>query len=373
MLTLLIFAWKDVRHDWVRTLLGISGLAVIFFSYHLMGALSEAIGVFIQDPGVSRNLIVVDANLTEATQAVLSQNAVDAARGYVPELVSRVSPVMIRQLRFNERMVQLRAAAIEDWEPLFHLKRIEGHWPSAPDEVACGEDAARANGWQLGSLLHIYGSDFRISAIFRSQGLLFAAVWIPLERARQLYGAEAPYQAMYVETAPAADIEPLRAKLQADPRIAGQYMVFLEDSYTRRNNQIILDVNFLGHIAEGLALVAIIFGTLNATSLSMVERAREIGCLRAIGFSARSVQSFFMVRSVVQGLLAYALGLGAAGIYTAARASHPIIIYGFPLVFRVSTQQALLGLVWMAGLAVIGSSAASRGLAGRNVAELLRG
>jgi len=372
MKTLLLYAWKDIRHDWARTLLSITGLAVLVFSYHLLGAMSASFSNFARDPGVNRNLIVIEADLIDPSEAVLEPDALAAARAYIPAQVARVSPHIFRQVRAGERIVQLRAAPLSDWEPLYRMQLLQGGWPEQPHEIACAETAARANGWTLGSRVRIYGSDFSISAIFRAQGSLFAALWMPLERAQTLYGASGRIQAMYVQAAESADIEQLRASLQANPAIASRYTVFYEDSYTLRNNQIIKDVDLLGGIAKVLALLAITFGAYNATSLSLVERAREIGCLRALGFSNTVTRLLLLTRSLLQGLLAYSLGLVLALVYIAASAGGQVSVYGVPLIFSVSPAQALSGLLWVAALAAAGAWISSRRLVGASVADLLR-
>ena len=105
MSLLLLYAWKDIRHDWARSALSITGLAVLIFSYHLLGALSASFADFSRSPQVNRNLIVIDAALIDPSDAVLDQTAIDAARSLIPAEVSRVSPVIFRQIRVGERVV----------------------------------------------------------------------------------------------------------------------------------------------------------------------------------------------------------------------------------------------------------------------------
>ena len=372
MLVLLRYAWQDMRHDWARTLLSVTGLAVLVFSYQILGALSATFAEFSRAPDLTRNLIVIQADLIDPSDAVLDPSALEAARALGPDWVERVSPVMFRRVRLGEHLVQLRASPLSDWQSLFQLVLLEGRWPSGPNEIAAGEGAARANGWTVGSLLSIYGSSFRVSAIYRSPGTLFASLWMPLDAAQRLYGENARFQGMFVQAAAQADLESLRARLQADSRIQDRYTVFFEDSYARRNNQATKDITALAGIASALALGAIVFGTFNATSLSLVERAHEIGCLRAIGFSHLSLRLFLLVRAILQGGLAYALGLGAALVYTALRAASPISILGVPLSFQVSPTQAALGLAWMALLAAAGAWLSSGRLVKTGVASLLR-
>ena len=143
-------------------------------------------------PAVTRNLVVIQPDAIDHHDAILDPSALEAARALGPDWVERVSPVMFRRVLVGDHLVQLRASPLSDWQTFFQLTLLEGHWPAAADEIAAGEGTARANGWTVGTRLRIYGSDFRISAIFRSPGTLFASLWMPLDAAERLYGRRQP-------------------------------------------------------------------------------------------------------------------------------------------------------------------------------------
>jgi hypothetical protein len=348
-------------------------LAVLVFSYHLLISLSQTFDDFSRTPTPGRNLIVLQSEVIDPTDAVLDPGAVDAARELGPEWVARVSPIMFRSIRVDDHLVHLRAAPLEDWIPLYQMVLQQGRWPAAADEIAAGEGTARANHWAPGSILRIYGRDFRISAIFTAPGTSFASIWIPLERARQLFGEKAPYQGMYILPAVGADVVAVRDTLQDVPAIKERYTVFFEDSYARRNNQAQKDVNSLAKIAAGLALTAVVLGVFNATRLSLVERSREIGCLFAIGFSRLAVHLFLLVRGQILTGMAYLCGLGAAWGYMRLGVVDNMVILGFPLSFDISLEQAAAGAGWTILLAAAGVWLSVRGQAAAGAGSLLRG
>jgi ABC-type antimicrobial peptide transport system permease subunit len=221
--------------------------------------------------------------------------------------------------------------------------------------------------------VRVYGTDFTISAILSASGTYFASLWLPLDRARELYGAQAPYQAMYVQPSPQADTEALRLALQGLPVVQGRYAVFYEDSYTQRNNQATRDIDALAKIAAGLAMLAVVLGVYTATRLSLTERSREIGCLFVLGFSTRSVRLFLLARAQLLVAAAYLAGLAAAWGYETLRGTEHLIILGFTLRFEISPGQALAGFAWMVLLSALGVWLSLRGLASSGVGSLLRG
>jgi ABC-type antimicrobial peptide transport system permease subunit len=373
MLTIILFAWKDMRHDWTRTLLGMVGLAVIIFSYQILTSLVATFGGFLNAPGTSRNLVVIQSEFIDPSEAVLDPVALDAVRSLGSDLVSRVSPSMFRYMRVNDHLLQVRAAALQDWQGIYHLELMNGRWPKGDGEIIVGEGIAQSNQWFIGSSVEIYGSSFRVVGIFRSPGASIASIWMPIDQAGRLFGQDRLYQMMYVQVNEEADLEEVRSRLQNDPRLASRYAIFYEDSYTYRNNQFMKDFQKLMRIAGGLALLAVSFGTFNMTNLSLVERAREIGILRAIGFSHRIIINFLLLKALLQGVLAYLAGLLAAWGYviyqqTGARS----YILGIPLTFEISASQILSGMLWTCILVILGVWLSTKQLMSLSVVDLFK-
>ena len=370
---MLTFAWKDLFHQRGQTLLNIFGLAVVVFSYLILIALAQTMESLVKENRLNRNLIVIQADAIDPGDSTIDENALQAAESLVPSMVERVSPMIFRHLRIGERLVQLRAAPVEDWEPVHHLELIEGRWPGPTGEVAVGEGAAQANGWQIGSSLHIYGSDFRVAGIFRSPGTIFASVWLPLEAAQNLFAPRRASQGLLVKVAADADAENVRLRLQKDESLAGNYTVFFEENYTRRNTQVLRDLASLMRVLGGIALLAIIFGTYNATSLSLTERGRETGILRSVGFGKSAVRLFLIGRALFLGLVSYMVGLAAAAAYAQLQTTAaPIYIFGFPFIYQIDLFNAGSGLIWIALLAPLGAWLAAHQLLDTSISEILR-
>jgi putative ABC transport system permease protein len=59
----------------------------------------------------------------------------------------------------------------------------------------------------------------------------------------------------------------------------------------------------------GLAIIIAILGIINTLALSVIERTREVGLLRAVGLSRRQLKRMVRLESVVIALLGTVLGL----------------------------------------------------------------
>ena len=357
------FIWKDLLHHRKQTFFNLLGLAVVVFSYLLLVALASTMDDLLQKSNLSRNLIIIQADSIVLDESNISPETVSVAEALPPSLVSRVAPIIFRTLRINGGLVQLRASPVADWETVFNLKLTEGHWPSALDEIAIGEGAKVANSWEIGTKLTIFGRDFRVAGIFRSPGIVFASIWMPLETAQNLFAPRRTSQMLALQIAPGSDPEAVRAKLEQDPRLAGQYALFYEDNVARRNLQILHDIALVVRIIATVALFSIVFGAYNLTSLSLEERRREAGVLRALGFSPSAIRLFLALRALLLGLSAYLVALLAAWIYMEFEKSFaPIYVLGIPFLFQLSARNILTTLAWMFALPALGAWLATRRL-----------
>jgi putative ABC transport system permease protein len=364
---------KDTLHDRSRVLLSITGLAVVIGCYFLLVSLSEALVNALLTNTLSRNLIVIQNHLIDPTDSVLEPRVVQAAQELVPGTISRLSPLVFRHTRVEDRVVLLYAADQDDWQSIYHLALLSGAWPNGDHQVVVGEGLAQANRWQAGSTVQIFGSDHTISGIFRAPGISYASVWMPVDSFWTLFDTPRNYQALFVQVAPGVAPEDALGRLQNDPRLTEEYAVYYEDNYVNQNIRALQDVSSLMTIVGGLALLGIVFGVFNATTLSAVERSRELGILLSLGFSQTRVRGMLWVRAILQALLAYGLGLGVTIIYlNIQQADTPLIVLGAFFNLKITPLMAATGLGWVITMAFLGAWLSTHKMFNLQVVELLR-
>jgi putative ABC transport system permease protein len=102
-----------------------------------------------------------------------------------------------------------------------------------------------------------------------------------------------------------------------------------------------------------LAIVVAVLGVVNTLALSVVERTREIGLMRAVGLSRRQLRRMIRLESVVISLFGALLGLGL-GLGWGAAAQRLLALEGLKV---LDVPWATVGWVF-AGSAVVGLVAA---------------
>jgi putative ABC transport system permease protein len=118
-----------------------------------------------------------------------------------------------------------------------------------------------------------------------------------------------------------------------------------------------------------LAVLVSVFGIANTLALSIHERTRELGMLRAIGMSRRQVRTMIRYEAVITALIGAVLGM-ALGVVFAALIAQPLKDEGFALSYPLGSLALLLVLASLAG--VVAAIAPARRASRLDVLEALQ-
>jgi putative ABC transport system permease protein len=152
----------------------------------------------------------------------------------------------------------------------------------------------------------------------------------------------------YVLRQPGANAKTVEAGIEKV--IAGLPTVSLKDqnAFAAEQRQPIDQLLNLIYALLGLAVVIAVLGIVNTLALSVIERTREIGLLRAVGLSRRQLRTMIRLESVAIALLGavlgVVLGLGAGWALQRSLAGDGIDVLSIP-VTQLSVFVVLAGVV----------------------------
>ncbi|MDT0341696.1 ABC transporter permease [Streptomyces litchfieldiae] len=227
-----------------------------------------------------------------------------------------------------------------------------------PDRISVGESFAEDHGLSVGEEItaRFVGGDEGVRltvAAITSEDTLFdqGAMYLSTDTARaHLPAAEMPLNSVMFITAEdgqrAAAYPALKAALEPFP----QYEVSDQEDYKQQlEDEIGMLLNIV-YALLALAIIVAILGVVNTLALSVIERTREIGLMRAIGLSRRQLRRMVRLESVVIALFGALLGLGL-GLGWGVTAQRVLATSGFsvleipwPTIVTVFVGSAVVGL-----------------------------
>ncbi|HWH15312.1 MAG TPA: FtsX-like permease family protein, partial [Miltoncostaeaceae bacterium] len=181
-----------------------------------------------------------------------------------------------------------------------------------PGTIAISQDYATDNDLQVGDALPVLlartGEErWRVAAVF--DDTTFGAFFISLPQFERSFTT----QQDTVILARAADgVTPDAAAAAVDEALSGPFPnldVYTKDEYKDFVAGQINQFLYLFYILLAMAVVIAVFGIVLTLALSVFERTREIGLLRAVGMSRRGVRAMIRWEAVIVALIGALVGL----------------------------------------------------------------
>lgn len=194
---------------------------------------------------------------------------------------------------------------------------VSGGLGALPDDAVLATSAqADGKGLAVGDEVEmefpVGEQSFTLAGTFPPSGAI-PADWLITTNALEDAGIKPADSLVYVNLADGADRDAVRSEI--DGLIEELPTVTLKDPAEFAEEQKEQINQFLGIVYAllGLAIIIAVLGIVNTLALSVIERTREVGLLRAIGMQRRQLRRMVRLESVAIALLGAVLGM-AMGI-----------------------------------------------------------
>ncbi|MDG4826423.1 ABC transporter permease [Asanoa sp. WMMD1127] len=180
-----------------------------------------------------------------------------------------------------------------------------------PDQVIVNDDAAKEQGWTVGSVLTVQlsrGEEHRytVSGIAPTDKSI-GEIMLPAEAMKD-FAQPSPFMGLIRldEGTPVSSVQP-----QLEALVAGNPLVSVidQDAFTQQQTDMLDQVLVMIQILLALAILIAVLGIINTLALSVMERTRELGLLRAIGLSRAATMRMITVEAVVISVFGALLGV----------------------------------------------------------------
>ncbi|GHD31630.1 ABC transporter permease [Streptomyces galbus] len=268
------------------------------------------------DRTLGADFVVQNANFTPFSREVTDR--VRGTEGVGLVVRQRFAPVALR-LPDGRRVTTTASGYDPRVDDVAHVTYVGGGSAAALADGGIGMDAgfARDHHVRLGSVLPAEFPGGRRAALrvgaltdqdaaegFGMQGGVFLGL-ATVER----YIPGGQDTALYVNAAAGTDADRLRPRLERALDAYPQVQVRDQADYKELVHDQIAVLLYLVYALLGLAIVIAVLGVVNTLALSVVERTREIGLLRAIGLARRQLRRMIRLESVVIAVFGAVLGL----------------------------------------------------------------
>jgi putative ABC transport system permease protein len=254
--------------------------------------------------------------------------------------------------------------------PLIDMRVTSGRWYT-PDEASARErvavlgrqlaDHLAAGVGETAQVQTLAGpARLRVIGISESQGNTGMAVYLPLASLQAVLRSPGEVNSYWIVSASKdhAAIDRLTTRLE-DTLARHGTQVTTQEMYVAKRDNVKINATLTQSITVlGLVVVAIsMVGLVNAMTMAVLERTREIGTLRSIGARARDVRRIFGVEGMVVALIGWVGGIIAG--YLMARGmialTSSLADLRLPFVFpAVNLAVTLVGTIVLALLVLIG-------------------
>jgi putative ABC transport system permease protein len=315
---------RNLRVRWKTTLMTVLGTGLVVWSSCILFGMVEGLEHSLNVSGGPLDLIVVRKGSTNETTGGVETDKADRIVG-LPGIArdQEGHPLVARELlnipvveRGNGTRTNVIVRGVEPasrkLRPEFKIVDGSDVQPGKGECIVSRNISRRFKGAQRGGILNFGGKEiYRVVGIFTAGGSAAdSEIWADLDDVVRNTGREGSVSCVHLRAAGTSEYEKLRDFIDNDTQIRLEAMP--ERLYFQNQNR---SSNFL-KTAGTLIAVLLTFGAMFAAANTMFAavsaRTREIGTMRALGFSQFDVLISFLGESLILCGLGGAVGLLAA-------------------------------------------------------------
>jgi putative ABC transport system permease protein len=358
---------RNVRVRWKVSLLAILGMTLVVAVFVTLVAMANGFVLTLGGTGVPGNAIVTQrGSLSELSSQIPQEQldfvAVDSRVARDSNGTPLASPEMFVVVNLPQKTTgALTNVILRGVSPMaFQVRsivRLEAGRPFTPglNEIIVGKGIqARIAGLDMGSTVRIQKRDWKVVGVFGAQQSAFESeVWMESTVLAQAFNRREIYQSLTVRLQHVEDLEGFAAALKGDPKL----QLEMKDErayYAEQAGDVGTRLLALALFVSAVLGIGAVFAGMNTMYAIVAARTREIGTLRALGFSRGSILFGFLIESVflalAGGLLGCLLAL-PANFFTGATSSQFTEI---AFAFRTSPRVLGAGLALAFVMGVLG-------------------
>lgn len=351
---------RNLRERWKTSLLAVCGVALVVAVVVTLLSMASGFRIAMRATGRPDNALVVQrGSLSELTSWMSRENAnhimVDSrvARGSDGQPLASCEVVVINAMNRRDGQptnVTLRGVTARAFDVRGGIRLVQGrNFRPGLYELIVGQRLLdRVQGAALGSKIKFQNTTWDVVGTFAADGGSFESeIWADYTALEPVVRRGGGCESLALRLADPRSLAGFDKDLRANPRMQVQ----LEGErkyYEDQAGPVALTLTALAGFVGIVMGIGAVFGAMNTMYAIVAARTREVGTLRALGFSRRSILLSFVMESVFLALLGGLLGCVLAfpmnGFSTGT--GQTLSFSEIAFAFKITPQDLAFGLVF---------------------------
>jgi len=349
-MSFLTFILKNPFRNKTRSALAIVGIAIGIATIIALGIVTDGLKESTQNTLKSGGS---DFTVTEANSPGLMSSKINSTR--VDELKNltgvedAVGVLLVNRVVDGDlfSVMGIKKQSLKVGE----INIIEGReFNENSNEIIIGKRASQSLNKTVGDTINLFNRDFKVVGVFETGSMWEdAGSFMSLSLLQELAEKPDEVSMIFVKIKPEANLEEVTSNVESKYPQELVTIKTIEDF-----NRVNKGLDTIDTASWAISLLAILIGgigVVNTMVMSVYERTREIGVLKASGWKNRRIMAMIMGESVVLTLVSYVIGLvmgvGAVELILSSPAMGNFIqpVYSWELFLKALGIAFLVGLV----------------------------
>jgi putative ABC transport system permease protein len=369
----------------VSTLMTVGTIALVVAVFVALFALANGLNIALIATGSRENVIIIrqgsqtemQSGVTkEAFQIIQTLPGIARDRDDKPMASAEIAVIVNLPRRGSDQSsnVTLRGLSETGFVLRPKVKLVEGRMfrPDVGEAIVSRKIADRFSGTNVGEMLQLGRRGLTVVGVFDAGGTSFdSEIWSYVTDVADAFD-RGGYSSVLARAQSVTTRDQLISRIEAEQRLKLEAKG--EIKYYEEQTTASAPIRGLGIFVAIIMGIGACFGGMNTMYASVAYRTREIGTLRALGFSKAAVMTSFVIESMmlalIGGVVGCLLALPVNGIATGTMNFRTFSELAFS--FRITPDLVLSALIFSLVLGFIGGLLPSRLAARMPITRALR-